>query len=104
VPSVAPLAQTSETNVSSSPHRTVSVPITTRKADAVPGSPFGPGGPAGPGDPACPCGPCGPAGPCGPGVGCPHPASDIATMIMAKTAESCRIEDLHNEQQLALTN
>src|SRR6267154_565908 len=45
-PSVAPLAQISETRSSSSPHCTVSVRVTIRKAD--PESPFGPGGPAGP--------------------------------------------------------
>ena len=91
VPSVAPLAHTNETIVSSSPQRTVSVPVTRRKAGAGPGSPFGPGGPAGPSGPAGACGPCapagpaspcgpcapvGPAGPCGPGTGWPHPPTD----------------------------
>ena len=52
VPSVAPLAHTNETKASSSPQRTVSVPVTRRKAGAGAGSPFGPGGPAEPGGPA----------------------------------------------------
>ena len=42
VPSVAPLAHTNETKASSSPQRTVSVPVTRRKDGADPGSPFGP--------------------------------------------------------------
>ena len=63
VPSVAPLAHTNETKASSSPQRTVSVPVTRRKGGAGAGSPFGPGGPAEPGGPASPCGPCAPAGP-----------------------------------------
>ena len=55
VPSVAPLAHTNETKASSSPQRTVSVPVTRRKGGAGAGSPFGPGGPAEPGGPASPC-------------------------------------------------
>ena len=62
VPSVAPLAHTNETKASSSPQRTVSVPVTRRKGGAGAGSPFGPGGPAEPGGPASPCGPCAPLG------------------------------------------
>src|SRR5262249_35472034 len=58
-PSVAPLAQTKPARISSSPQRTLSVPVTTRIAGVGPGSPFGPAGPPGPG---------GPRGPCGPGV------------------------------------
>jgi len=53
-PSVAPLAQTKPARTSSSPQRTLSVPVTTRIAAAGPGSPFGPAGPAGPGGPAGP--------------------------------------------------
>ena len=102
-PSGAPLAQTSDTNASSSAHRTVPVPVTTRKADAWPGSPFGPAGPGGPAGPCgpcapiCPAGPCapvGPAGPCapaGPGVGWPHPATASVAMI-PKRLKSWRIE------------
>jgi vitamin B12/bleomycin/antimicrobial peptide transport system ATP-binding/permease protein len=48
VPSVAPLAHTKPTSTSSSPHCTVSVPMTTRMAGAGPGSPFRPGSPFGP--------------------------------------------------------
>ena len=119
VPSVAPLAHTNETKASSSPQRTVSVPITRRKAGAGPGSPFGPGDPAGPGGPAGPCGPCaptgpagpcgpcapaGPAGPCGPGAGWPHPPA-ASTVRMAKQFKSCRIgQPYSNVQQLASAN
>ena len=67
VPSVAPLAHTNEIRASSSAQRTVSVPVTTRRACADPGSPFGPGGPAGPCEPCAPGGPAGPGGPCAPG-------------------------------------
>ena len=67
VPSVAPLAHTNEISASSSAQRTVSVPVTTRRACAGPGSPFGPGGPAGPCGPCAPAGPAGPCGPCAPG-------------------------------------
>jgi hypothetical protein len=59
-PSVAPLAHTSETRISSSAQRVLSVPVTTRNGGAGPGSPFGPDGPAGPGGPAGPCGPTSP--------------------------------------------
>lgn len=112
VPSVAPLAHTNEISASSSAQRTVSVPVTTRRACAGPGSPFGPGGPAGPcgpcapGGPAGPCGPCapgepagpcgpsappGPAGPCGPcDVGWPHPAT-ASVMMRTAILNSCRI-------------
>ena len=93
VPSVAPLAHTSETRASSSAQRTVSVPVTTRRACAGPGSPFGPGGPAGPAGPAAPCGPsapAGPAGPCGPGAGWPHPAT-ASVMMRTEMLNSCRI-------------
>jgi hypothetical protein len=105
VPSVAPLAHTNETKASSSPQRTVSVPVTRRKGGAGAGSPFGPGGPAEPGGPASPCGPCapagpagpcgpcapaGPAGPCGPGTGWPHPPT--ANIVRkARQFKSCRI-------------
>ena len=67
VPSVAPLAHTNEIRASSSAQRSVSVPVTTRRACAEPGSPFGPGGPAGPCGPCAPGGPAGPGGPCAPG-------------------------------------
>ena len=106
VPSVAPLAHTSETRTSPSPQRTVSVPVTRRNDGAGPGSPFGPGGPAAPGVPAGPCGPCapagpagpcgpcaptGPAGPCGPGAGWPH--APIASVVrIVRQFRSCRIE------------
>jgi hypothetical protein len=40
VPSVAPLAHTNETKASSSPQRTVSVPVTRRKGGAGAGSPL----------------------------------------------------------------
>jgi hypothetical protein len=73
-PSVAPLAQTKPARTSSSPQRTLSVPVTTRIAAAGPGSPFGPAGPAGPGWPAGPCGPGGPRSPAGP-IGPWPPAS-----------------------------
>src|SRR4029453_6287588 len=115
-PSGAPLEHTSETTASSSPHLTVPVPVTTRKAGA--GSPFGPGGPAGPagpcgpgapavpagpGGPCPPAGPCGPgapvgpAGPCapaGPGVGCPQPAT-ASIMMMAKKLRTSPIGTPH---------
>src|SRR5947209_3983556 len=65
-PSVAPLAQTKPARISSSPQRTLSVPVTTRIAGAWPGSPFGPAGPAEPGGPGGPCGPGGPRSPAGP--------------------------------------
>src|SRR4030095_3893982 len=67
VPSVAPLAHTNEIRASSSAQRTVSVPVTKRRACVDPGSPFGPGGPAGPCEPCAPGGPAGPCGPCAPG-------------------------------------
>jgi len=98
VPSVAPLAHTNEIRASSSAQRTVSVPVTTRRACAEPGSPFGPGGPAGPcgpcapGGPAGPCGPSappGPAGPCGPDAGWPHPAT--ASVMMRTEILTSRI-------------
>ena len=68
VPSGAPEEQTTEINVSSSPHATVFSPVTTRNAGAaVPASPFGAGATGGPGGPAGPAGPCAPASPFGPG-------------------------------------
>jgi hypothetical protein len=54
VPSVAPLAHTNEIRASSSAQRTVSVPVTTRRVCADPGSPFAPGDPGGPGGPCAP--------------------------------------------------
>src|SRR5215211_3306153 len=75
-PSLAPLAQTNETNSSSSLQVADPVPVTTRKAAVGAGSPLGPGGPPGPGGPAGPCGPAsprwpaGPTEPCAPGSPC----------------------------------
>jgi hypothetical protein len=43
-PSLAPLAHTSETRISSSPQCTLSVPLTTRNEDDGPESPLGPSG------------------------------------------------------------
>src|SRR5215211_9092607 len=62
-PSLAPVAQTNETNSSSSPQLTDPAPVMTRKVAAGLGSPSGPAGPAGPGGPASPFAPGGPAGP-----------------------------------------
>src|SRR5262245_37402312 len=93
VPSVAPLAHTNDIRASSSAQRTVSVPVTTRRVGAGPGSPFGPEGPAGPcapwapGGPAGPCGPCapgGPAGPCGPSAP-PRTRWALWTLFAART-------------------
>jgi len=64
-PSLAPVAQTNETNSSSSPQLTDPAPVMTRKVAAGLGSPSGPAGPAGPGGPASPFAPGGPAGPGG---------------------------------------
>ena len=97
VPSVAPLAHNNEIRVSSSAQRTVSVPVTTRRACAGPGSAFGPGGPAGPcgpgapGGPAGPCGPCapgGPAWPCGPSAP-PGPAGPCGPSLPLGPAGPC---------------
>jgi hypothetical protein len=97
VPSVAPLAHSNEIRASSSAQRTVSVPVTTRRACAGPGSAFGPGGPAGPGGPcapggpAAPCGPCapgGPAGPCGPSAP-PGPAGPCGPSLPPGPAGPC---------------
>jgi hypothetical protein len=97
VPSVAPLAHTNEIRASSSAQRTVSVPVTTRRACADPGSPLGPGGPAGPcgpcapGGPAGPCGPCapgGPAAPCGPSAP-PGPAGPCGPSLPPGPAGPC---------------
>jgi hypothetical protein len=106
-PSGAPFSHISEIRTPSSEQSTLSVPLTTWKVAAGPGSPFCPGGPGGPRGPSAPAGPtlprspggpCRPSGPitpCGPGgPTCPGgpilPSSQAASDNKAATTETLK--------------